>query len=280
MLEVKHLEFYYRAGRPVLHDVSFQLDQGEILCLLGPNGTGKTTLLNCLLGLRRQKGGTIVLDETDLSQLRIKERSKLMAYVPQSTGLAFSYEVQEVVMMGRVAHLAPGAAHTAKDREIVMQALELLHVDHLASRRFPELSGGERQMVLVARAIVQQAKYLILDEPTANLDYSNQIRILRAIRTLAREGYGVLMTSHYPDHAFLACSRALLMRDGYVMCSGTPEETVTGESLTRLYNTPVAVSQAQAFGKEFQVCIPLMETGDALGEENITAPDAASTPDG
>ena len=271
MLQVKNLEFYYRPGRPVLHDVSFQLDKGEILCLLGPNGTGKTTLLNCLLGLRRQKRGTILLDGKDLSQLRIRERSKLMAYVPQSTGLAFSYEVWEVVMMGRVAHLNPGAAHTARDREIVMQALELLHVEHLANRRFPELSGGERQMVLVARAIVQQAKYLILDEPTANLDYSNQIRILRAIRSLAKEGYGVLMTSHYPDHAFLACSHTLLMRDGYVMCSGTPQETVTSESLTRLYGTPVAVSEAPVFDGMFKVCIPRMETEGGPDAAILTA---------
>ena len=271
MLQVKNLEFYYRPGRPVLHDVSFQLDKGEILCLLGPNGTGKTTLLNCLLGLRRQKRGTILLDGKDLSQLRIRERSKLMAYVPQSTGLAFSYEVWEVVMMGRVAHLNPGAAHTARDREIVMQALELLHVEHLANRRFPELSGGERQMVLVARAIVQQAKYLILDEPTANLDYSNQIRILRAIRSLAKEGYGVLMTSHYPDHAFLACSHTLLMRDGYPMCSGTPQETVTSESLTRLYGTPVAVSEAPAFDGMFKVCIPRMETEGGPDAAILTA---------
>ena len=271
MLQVKNLEFYYRPGRPVLHDVSFQLDKGETLCLLGPNGTGKTTLLNCLLGLRRQKRGTILLDGKDLSQLRIRERSKLMAYVPQSTGLAFSYEVWEVVMMGRVAHLNPGAAHTARDREIVMQALELLHVEHLANRRFPELSGGERQMVLVARAIVQQAKYLILDEPTANLDYSNQIRILRAIRSLAKEGYGVLMTSHYPDHAFLACSHTLLMRDGYVMCSGTPQETVTSESLPRRDGPPGADREAPAFDGMFKVCIPRMETEGGPDAAILTA---------
>lgn len=260
MLEVKNLEFYYRQGRPILRDVSFQLDQGQILCLLGPNGTGKTTLLNCLLGLRKLKHGSIILNGSDLSRMRIKERSKLMAYVPQSTGLSFSYEVWEVVMMGRVAHLAPGTAHTANDKAIVMDALERLQIAHLAYRRFPELSGGEKQMVLVARAMVQQAKYLIMDEPTANLDYSNQIRILRAVRSLSKEGYGVLMTSHYPDHAFLACSHTLLMRDGYVMCTGRPEETVTSETLTRLYDTPVAVCETQAFDEKFRVCIPRMDT--------------------
>ncbi len=260
MLEIKNLEFSYRNGRPILRNVSFQLDKGEILCLLGPNGTGKTTLLNCLLGLRRQKGGSIILDGTDLSHLRIKERSKLMAYVPQSTGLAFSYEVWEVVMMGRVAHLRPGTSHRETDREIVADALKKLQISHLSNRRFPELSGGEKQMVLVARAMVQQAAYLIMDEPTANLDYGNQIRVLQAIRYLSEEGYGILMTSHNPDHAFLACSRTLLMRDGYVVCSGPPEETVTTETLTKLYATPVAVSPTEAFGRQFKACIPLMDS--------------------
>lgn len=267
MLEIKNLEFYYKPDHPILKDVSFELDKGEVLCLLGPNGTGKTTLLNCLLGLRRQKKGGIILDGTDLSKLRIKERSKLMAYVPQSTGLSFSYEVWEVAMMGRVSHLNYGAGHSGTDREIVMDALEKLQISHLAHRHFPELSGGEKQMVLVARAMVQQAKYLIMDEPTASLDYGNQIRVLRAIRYLAEEGFGVLMTSHNPDHAFLACSRSLLMRDGYVICSGAPEETVTTETLSKLYATPVAVSTASAFGKEFRTCIPMMEDYNRTGHQ-------------
>ena len=115
-------------------------------------------------------------------------------------------------------------------------------------------------MVLVARAMVQQAAYLIMDEPTANLDYGNQIRVLQAIRYLSEEEYGILMTSHNPDHAFLACSRTLLMRDGYVVCSGPPEETVTTETLTKLYATPVAVSPTEAFGRQFKACIPLMDS--------------------
>lgn len=259
MLEVKNLEFYYKKDKPVLRDVSFALDRGDILCLLGPNGTGKTTLLSCLLGLRRAKSGEILIDGAALSSLSAKQRSRLMAYVPQATALSFSYEVREVAMMGRVSHLRSGAAHSRKDWEIVDSALEKLEISHLASRRFPELSGGEKQMVLVARALVQQAEYLIMDEPTASLDYGNQIRVLRTIHMLAHEGYGILMTSHNPAHAFLACTKTLLMREGYVMRSGEPDATVTTESLTQLYATPVAVGEAQVFGRCCKTCIPLME---------------------
>ena len=258
MFEVKNISFAYKKSRPVLKDVSFSLEAGQTMCMLGPNGTGKTTLLKCLLGLSKAGGGTIEVDGDELTKLGIKQRAKYMAYVPQSTGLAFSYEVQDVVMMGRIAHLKFGAAHTSDDKKIVAQTMEDLRISHLMGRKYQELSGGEKQMIMVARAVVQQAKYLIMDEPTANLDYSNQIKILRVIRKLSNDGYGILMTSHYPDHAFLACSRALLMKDGYVQEDGLPEDVVTTGSLTKLYDTEVYVTDAQAEGEQFRVCIPKM----------------------
>ncbi|MCF0120991.1 MAG: ABC transporter ATP-binding protein, partial [Oscillospiraceae bacterium] len=199
MLEIRSLEFWYKSGRPVLKDISLELEHGGIACLLGPNGTGKTTLLRCLLGLNKPKKGEILLDGQNLEQVPMRKRASLMAYVPQSSSIAFAYDVREIVMMGRVSHLAPGASHTEADKKAVMECLEKLQIADLAERRFMELSGGERQMVLVARAMAQQARYLIMDEPTANLDYSNQIKILRTIKELAKSGYGVLMTSHYPD---------------------------------------------------------------------------------
>ena len=259
MLEVKNLEFAYKKGKTILCGVSFSLGRGDILCLMGPNGTGKTTMLNCLLGLRRPRSGKIILDGTDLSGISARKRSKLLAYVPQASALSFAYEVREAVMMGRVSHLDLGASHSRKDLEIVDAALEKLQISHLAQRNFLELSGGEKQMVLVARAMVQQAQYLIMDEPTASLDYGNQIRVLRTVHMLAREGYGILMTTHNPGHAFLACSKAMLMRDGTVVRSGNPEETVTTESLTQLYATPVAVGITEVFGQSCKTCIPMME---------------------
>ena len=161
--------------------------------------------------------------------------------------------------MGRVSHVAPGAAHSAKDKDIAMECMQKLQISHLDQRKFMELSGGEKQMVLVARAMTQQAKYLIMDEPTANLDYSNQIKILKTIKDLAKQDYGILMTSHYPDHAFLACSEAILIRDGVIMHRGSAEDVVTTENLTQLYDAPVVVSQAQAQGNMVKVCVPLID---------------------
>ena len=181
-----------------------------------------------------------------------------MAYVPQTSTLAFPYEVREVVLMGRVAHLTPGVSHRDSDREAVA-ALERLELTPLAHRQFQELSGGERQMVLVARALAQQARCLVMDEPTASLDYGNQVKILHTIRHLAQAGYGILMTSHYPDHAFLAGTRAVLMRDGRVMAEGVPGEVVTTESLTALYDAPVEVAEAMAAHEKVKVCIPLLQ---------------------
>lgn len=258
MLEVKNLQYWYKPERPVLRDVSFSVASGEIVCLLGPNGTGKTTLLRCLLGLYAPKSGSVVLDGQSLSALANRERAKRMAYVPQTSTLAFPYEVREVVLMGRVAHLTPGVSHRDSDREAVA-ALERLELTPLAHRQFQELSGGERQMVLVARALAQQARCLVMDEPTASLDYGNQVKILHTIRHLAQAGYGILMTSHYPDHAFLAGTRAVLMRDGRVMAEGVPGEVVTTESLTALYDAPVEVAEAMAAHEKVKVCIPLLQ---------------------
>lgn len=259
MLCVEHLRFWYKQGQSVLEDVSFSLEGSDILCLLGPNGTGKTTLLRCLLGLSPLKGGCISLAGQELSRLSHRERAKLLAYVPQSTAMAFPYEAREVVLMGRVPHLSGCASYRDADRKAVEQAMEQLQISHLAYRKFQELSGGERQMVLVARALAQQARYLVMDEPTANLDYANQVKILRVVENLARAGYGILMTSHYPDHAFLVCTKAVLMRDGRVMAWGDPRSVVTTDTLTALYQTPVCVSAApMESGDPVPVCIPLL----------------------
>lgn len=259
MLKVQNLEFYYKKGVDVLKDISFETKKGDILCLLGPNGTGKTTLLRCLLGLQQPKNGSIMWDGQELSGLSARERSKVMAYVPQSSNLGFSYSVREVVLMGRLSRLSLGADYSAHDKDICMESLQHLHIEHLAQRPYHELSGGERQMVLVARALAQQSSLLVMDEPTASLDYSNQVRILKVIRALSQQGYTILMTSHFPDHAFLACSVAGLMRDGKMLAFGPANEVVTSESLTELYRTRVCVTQAQTESGPLKVCIPLME---------------------
>lgn len=259
MLEVTDIRYSYRPrGREVLQGVSFALDDGEILCLLGSNGTGKTTLLRCMLGFEKPKSGTVVVDGQDMARLSIKQRALHMAYVPQYSS-AFPYTAREVVLMGRVAHLNGASGHGADDERAVDEALERLQVTHLADRLYQEMSGGEKQMVLVARALAQQAKTLVMDEPTANLDYHNQVKILAAIKHLAGEGLRILMTSHYPDHAFLACSTVALMSGGRIQALGKPDDVVTSESLTALYDTPVCVTNARVGDEYFKTCIPLLD---------------------
>ncbi len=269
MLDAKDIRFSYRRGREVLKGVSLSVAPGDILCLLGSNGVGKTTLLRCLLGFARPSAGSVSVDGVDVAHLTARQRAHHMAYVPQHSSLAFPYTAREVVLMGRVSYLAGGAGHSARDREAADEAFERLRVTHLAGRRYQELSGGEKQMVLVTRALAQQAGVLVMDEPTANLDYRNQVRILAAIKQLSGEGLGILMTSHYPDHAFLACSKAALMSGGRIVSMGPPDEVVTSESLSALYDTPVRVGLTDIGGGSFvKTCVPLLEAGvPAAGPE-------------
>lgn len=260
MLKVQGLSFYYHRGKEVLKDISFQLERHDILCLLGPNGTGKTTMLRCLLSLNKIKNGTIEIDGIDFTKASVRERAEMVAYVPQATAMAFSYESFEVVLMGRIAHLPTGGKPTAKDKAIADDVMERLGITHLIYKDFNRMSGGEKQMILVARALVQQSRILVMDEPTANLDYSNQVKILQVIKDLAEEGYAILMASHFPNHAFLACNKVALMRDGVIMAQGNPEDIVTTENLTRLYQTPVCVTEAELnFTRSVtKVCVPVM----------------------
>ncbi len=263
MLEVVNLKFFYNPEKIILKDISFTVGRGDILCLLGPNGTGKTTLLRCLLAINKPQGGSIRMDGDDITKTKAKKRAKYMAYVPQAVSMAFPYEGREVVMMGRTAHFAFGAGPGEKDRLICDQALKQLGILELADRQFNQMSGGERQMILVARAIAQQAEVLVMDEPTANLDYSNQIRILQIVSELAEQGYSIIMTTHFPDHAFLACNHVALMRDGMILKQGAPYEVIVSDNLTELYQTQVFVTEVILPGDNTtKVCVPIIKKAE------------------
>ncbi len=261
MLTVENLCFSFSSKREILRDVSFSGESGDCLCLLGPNGTGKTTLLKCVLGILAPQRGRVLIGGAELTALSSRERGRRVAYVPQAGSTTFPYTVKELVLMGRIPYLEWGRAPGKKDVQAADRALESLNLRSFAERRFNELSGGERQLILLARALAQDAPVLVLDEPTANLDYANQIRVLSALWDLVKKKYTILMATHFPNHAFLAGTRVLLIKDGNIISQGFPEEVITEESMSGLYRTPLKVlssSEERCRGGEVRVCVPLM----------------------
>lgn len=260
MLSVENLKFSYKRDQEVLRDISFSVPEGNVISILGPNGTGKTTLLRCILGLQKTTSGKVVFNGINLCALSPEKRSQIVAYVPQSSRLTFPYSVFEVVMMGRVSQFGFGRAPSSRDKEIVEKALNEMNALKFRDKSFQELSGGEKQLILIARALAQQAKVLVLDEPTASLDFSNQARVLCLIRGLAEKGYTVLMTTHSPDQAFLVSENTVLLKDGLVFAEGKSDEVVTSENLSALYGMKIQVVPVNLFmdDKQIKVCIPVL----------------------
>lgn len=257
-LKVQSAECGYGA-KTVVRGISFEVGSGDILCMLGPNGVGKTTFLKSLLGFVRLKGGEIRIDGREIGTLSQKEKTKIIGYVPQAHAPPFPYTVLEVVLMGRTSRLAPFASPSPKDVKIAEETLRALGIFFLRDRVYTKISGGERQMVLIARALAQQPQILVMDEPTSNLDFGNQVRVLERIRRLSKSGLCVVMTSHFPDHAFLCASKvALLKHNGCFRC-GTPDEILTEENLRETYSVDVCVVCTNR-GKAgtLKACVPVM----------------------
>ena len=240
MLEVHDLAFGF-PGRTVGRGVSFALAAGETLCVLGPNGGGKTTLFRTVLGLLAPHEGTISIGGKPLGRLARAQVAREIGYVPQGHATYFAYTVREFVLMGRTAHLGPFASPGKRDLLVADEALRSLGIAGLADKPVTEISGGERQLALVARALAQEPRILVLDEPTASLDFGNQVRVLERIIGLARSGIAVLFSSHDPDHALLCAQRALLLAEGRVLEIGAPREVIRPETLERMYGVSVQV---------------------------------------
>jgi iron complex transport system ATP-binding protein len=217
--------------KTVLKDISMSLSSGEMLCILGPNGVGKTTILRTMLGFLPLHSGSIFLDEEDICKWSKRKLAKAIAYVPQAHITPFPFLVGDVVLMGRNAHLGHFASPSSEDKRIAYESLERLGIAGLKNMPYTEISGGERQLVLVARALAQETELLLLDEPTSNLDYGNQIRVLEQIRNIVHAGIGVLMTTHSPNHAFLCATRVALLGPEKSLAIGSPTEILTEKNL-------------------------------------------------
>lgn len=252
-IEVKNLNFSYDRHQ-VLFDVSFRAEQGEFLSILGPNGVGKSTLFRCVLGLLTGYTGQVLIDGRDARSFTVRESARAIAYIPQSSAPVFNYSVFDIVLMGRTGGLGTFRSPQAEDREKCHWALEKVGISHLESRCFHRLSGGERQLVLIARALAQDAPILMLDEPTANLDFGNQVRVLTQARQLAREGYTVIQTTHHPEQSYLYSDKILTLQQGRVLTWGDPGQVLTAETMKKLYGVDVNV--LSLYGDQARVCVP------------------------
>jgi len=252
-LATKGLAIGYGARR-VGEGIDLALGPSETLCLLGPNGCGKTTLFRTLLGLIPALAGRVELDGTDMAHRSRADIARRIAYVPQAQVSAFPFTVREMVLMGRAARLDLLSAPSRADKDIAETALARLGIAHLAARIFTEISGGERQLALIARALTQEASILVMDEPTASLDFGNQVRVLEQMRALSRSGQAIIFATHDPDHAFLCADRVALMHEGRMIALGTPEETVTAAHLKTIYGVEVVIATLAETGR--RICAP------------------------
>jgi len=237
-LHARDLGFAYGRKR-VLDAVELAIHGGELLALLGINGAGKSTLLRLLLGFERPHQGQVMLDERSLHDYTRRELAREIAYVPQAHTAPFPYTVNEVVLLGRIAHSGFLHAPSNQDRRVAETAIAQLGIAALADRPYTTLSGGERQLTLIARALAQEARLLILDEPASALDYGNQIRLLGKLRELADAGYAILFTTHHPEHVQIAADRVALLIDGRIAADGVPAEILNPAMLQRLYGVEV-----------------------------------------
>ncbi|MGU3576088.1 ABC transporter ATP-binding protein [Brucellaceae bacterium C25G] len=258
-LRADNLSFGY-GKRIVAHNINFTVAQGEVLCLLGPNGAGKTTLFKSLLGLIKPQQGRITLDDVALEDLTLNQRARKIAYVPQAHSALFPFDVLDVVVMGAAVQLSLTAKPSHSEINSALQLLARFNMAHLAHKAYTEISGGERQIVLIARALMQQAPILVMDEPTASLDYGNQLRILQLIKELSKSGISVILSTHNPDHAFICADQVAMLHQGTLIANGTPTAVITPENLKKIYAIDAIIGTLT--DSPYPLCAPVLPESD------------------
>lgn len=256
---VNNLAFSYsgRADHDVFRDVSFSVGRGDVFCLLGPNGTGKSTLLKCITNVLRPHNGTILLSGRDISRLKANEAAREVGYVPQSQVSTFPFLVKDIVVMGRAPHLSMLSSPSEEDVNIAHRAMETVGIIGISERPCTQLSGGEWQLTLIARALAQGPRTLVLDEPTSHLDIGNQMRILKVVKGLAETGLVIIMATHIPDHAFILATQVAILNHGRIQYQGAPEKVITDENMRATYGVDVRVVHV-AEGIDRKACFPQM----------------------
>jgi len=259
MMDVKNATFSYNyIDGCVFKNINFSVRKGDVFCILGPNGSGKTTLIRCICNLLHIQSGSISIEDRDIQHFSERDLSRYVSYIPQTHNPTFPYSVLDVVVMGRTPYLSPISSPSKEDIEIAKRAIDSVGINHLINKPYTEISGGERHLVLFARALTQQPKILLLDEPTSHLDFGNQVRILKLIKKLADADLSIVMTSHFPDHAFIASNTVAIMKDGRFINIGNPDNVITEKNLKNIYGIDVKIIRVpNGTNSELKVCVPL-----------------------
>lgn len=250
LYKIKDLSFSYNKKNKVLDNINLEIHEGELLCVLGKNGSGKTTLFNCLLGLLNNYEGQILLNDKDIKQLKEKDIAKIVGYVPQSSETCFGYTVLDYVLMGLASQIGlfskPNKTHIDK----AINALKIMGIEDYKDKYFNELSGGEKQQVTIARAIVSNPKILFFDEPTSHLDYANQIKVLRMIKDLSKQGYAIVFSSHDPNHALIFDEDVVLFDGEGHIEKGKTNELISEEKLSKIYGSDIKIKYVKEFNRK------------------------------
>ena len=254
ILDVMQAGYRYNPARMIFSEISFTLDAEEVLCILGPNGIGKSTLIRCLANLYPLCAGSIRLHGRDIRSLPYRDVARVIGYVPQAHEITFPFPVREFVLMGRAPHLGLFASPARADYEKADEAIGIVGIHKIAEKSVNEISGGEYQLAMIARALAQEPEVLLLDEPTSHLDFGNQIRVLEIIDRLAGDGLSVIMSSHFPDHAFLSSDNVAIMQHGSFMAYGLAEDVITEENLKQTYGVDVSITYSHDVSRH--VCVP------------------------
>ncbi len=259
-LELSNVSCGYKKNEPILEGVTFDLEDGDICCILGPNGVGKTTLFKTILGMIPALRGQISLDGDDISKWSDRQRAMRIGYVAQAHVPTFPYLSEEIVMMGRLGLVGRFSQPSRHDYLVVERVMADMGIDYLKGKPYTDISGGERQLLMIAKALAQEPDVLILDEPTANLDFGNMARVLAKLKELAQGGLCIIFTSHLPDQAFLCEAKTALIFRNEPLLFGTCERIITAPNLMKAYNAPVQVAEIIGVdGKPIRMVAPKLD---------------------
>ncbi len=257
-LSLKNASFSYQ-DKNVFTSLNLDVREGEVLCIMGANGCGKTTLLRCLNGSLRLKAGQVILENRDIATMTITNTAKKVGIVFQEHNAPFPFSVLEVVRMGRAPHLSLFSQPSARDTRIAEEMLEKVGIGHLKLQPYTQISGGERQLALIARTLTQGPEIILFDEPTSHLDFKNQALVLQIINQLAEDGLSIVMSSHMPDYALLYSSRVVLMNKGSFLAVDSPDKVITEGNLKEIYGIDVKILSIEepGTGKKIRFCLPV-----------------------